>query len=724
MFRIYSRKKIELYANNTHLKKQQLSITTTPMSRITEEMAQQVSTTTHETEFAMHAIHASCHSLHLLFISQYPSALTEDQCITLLGSVMVQPLLELDQALSYPLKLMVQEGVLDPHQYNLQVLEESVRNVRKLSNDDGREDAEEEEPALIPTKWKKIPLELEIVANAMICKFACLGASACIASTIGGNNEDQMNNNVPTFMEESKSTQDENEMTSTNTNLSLLPLMKKMDQITNEAYKVSHRLSCLPSQSIHDHDKNAILKEIQLASHECKTQSQSLLRKIQATFSKSGNYDTTNTNMETMANETLQSLSKFMSMLVQSSTVPPAPTTGKIVHHFLSPEHGDPWEGVTSFLTRTALHTPEEEEAKESAPEFNHIKRANAISTKIVKAMENETQLVNLSTKVLTLEKKLQTKSKETNFQNIRMMELEQLLANHTTANPTSDITASPTKKQLVNENMEEALEKIQKENQVLTEALDHLQNESDGYELEIKLLKDNLARQQQQQQQQKQQQGIGSSRTSLGGGSSGGGVGNLRNSSRISLGGDLNASMDTIMTLGLGEHNNNNNNASSSAAASAARGLVLEAAVFRPALHNARMEISMWRNAVVKSGLEKLPPLNIPQLVDKHCIQPQDGGGGEFPPDSQQKSNNLMNELCMASHDYRLNHASVRIVDLTQSMAKRKKNTNSVKNNASLSRIQLREQRRKDAICSTRLENASVAAQQALMKLSRRLDF
>lgn len=98
-----------------------------------------------------------------------------------------------------------------------------------------------------------------------------------------------------------------------------------------------------------------------------------------------------------------------------------------------------------------------------------------------------------------------------------------------------------------------------------------------------------------------------------------------------------------------------------------------LEAALFRPALHKALKEAAHWKAATTASSIFDLPPL--PMLFGSRDVEER----------------NSLQQLSSALSSYRLEKASVRIVDLT--------------NREKSPRVQLREHAARKTAASARLE-------------------
>jgi hypothetical protein len=108
-----------------------------------------------------------------------------------------------------------------------------------------------------------------------------------------------------------------------------------------------------------------------------------------------------------------------------------------------------------------------------------------------------------------------------------------------------------------------------------------------------------------------------------------------------------------------------------------------LEAALFRPALNKALQEAAHWKAATTASSIFDLPPL--PMLSGSRNV------GEERKSDDFSEAFDSLQQLSSALSSYRLENASVRIVDLT--------------NREKSPRVQLREYAARKASASERLE-------------------
>ena len=145
---------------------------------VTSSLSNQVGTTSHETKFAQLAIDVSSECLRLLSFSQWPDILSSDASLDF-SIAISQFIPQLDAAVSEQLLRLKEEGVLSPHQSNLNILIQALQNVRKAVDDitNGNE------MSMLPHDWN--PPTLEVMKNISSAKFACLGSASIFASVIG-----------------------------------------------------------------------------------------------------------------------------------------------------------------------------------------------------------------------------------------------------------------------------------------------------------------------------------------------------------------------------------------------------------------------------------------------------------------------------------------------------------------------------------------------------------
>lgn len=273
--------------------------------------------------------------------------------------------------------------------------------------------------------------------------------------------------------------------------------------------------------------------------------------------------------------------------------------------HDLSPEVSDAWVGIVNAARRVRSGTVD-------AKELNFILRGRNLEGKLSVAVENDTKLTIANAKIFNLEKNLATRSKEIAIQNARLEELENLLAeldkNGSSGNSSPRNSKSP-----------EQARKYNDEIQNLTDTIDVLQSQVDEYEKEIRSLKD--------------QRGKSSRRNAP------------SSASKKGVGSDNDYN---LASLGISSPQNKSSQQDFISATKNA--LLLESALFRPALKDALSDASMWKAKVVSEKLSAMPPLNVslrPLISNQH------------------------NQLILACADYRRAKTNMNIISLKSSSTK-----------------------------------------------------
>jgi hypothetical protein len=196
----------------------------------------------------------------------------------------------------------------------------------------------------------------------------------------------------------------------------------------------------------------------------------------------------------------------------------------------------------------------------------------------------------------------------------------------------------------------------IKDENRILNEAVDHLNTQINDYENEIRTLKEANTK----QKRMSLASSTPSRRTFAGTPNRSVSMGDEANFLRSLLSPDKNQpqqQQQQIMSLG--------------------KSIGLEAALFRPALHAAKMETIYWRHKFIESTnvtttgatdspttLEQLPPLCVWSTPEREGGQPQEGNPAVTHYDARR---DCLEELQLAQMKVRLTKASVKVVDLTQ---------------------------------------------------------
>ena len=221
--------------------------------------------------------------------------------------------------------------------------------------------------------------------------------------------------------------------------------------------------------------------------------------------------------------------------------------------------------------------------------------------------------------------------------------------------NQIATVTKSPTKK---SSSSTEEIETLKEENSVLSEGMEFLQSQIDEYEREIKAMK--------------------TVNTPI---KPGGGRRRLARKG-TSLGVDLSQSLSE----------------STGQSISAPKALALEAALFRPALSTARSEASAWKGKSIGNAILSLQPLSVPRP-------------GRSSP-------NNVESLALASTQLRLAKASFAVADLSPTSKKENDDRHGYGGRL-CSRVQLREELRKSAMATSRMEEAVAHAHDTLVGVS-----
>jgi Chromosome segregation ATPases len=224
----------------------------------------------------------------------------------------------------------------------------------------------------------------------------------------------------------------------------------------------------------------------------------------------------------------------------------------------LSPECADPWINVIEVASKAQITNGD-------SNDLNYFTRSRKLEEELSIAIENDAKLSIANAKIKSLEKNLATRSNEISLQNARLEELETLLSqvDQSSAQKAQERTALPT------ENMQELKEEIR----VLNEAIEVLQSQVDEYEREIRTLKDQKARSNRQYQNST---GKGSSLESV--------------------------SLASGLGITSPQHSRHEQGGSM---------LSLESALYRPALHSALSDASVWKSKAISEKLLRLPSLS-----------------------------------------------------------------------------------------------------------------
>eukprot|EP00814_Leptocylindrus_danicus_P021861 CAMPEP_0116048378 /NCGR_PEP_ID=MMETSP0321-20121206/29517_1 /TAXON_ID=163516 /ORGANISM="Leptocylindrus danicus var. danicus, Strain B650" /LENGTH=541 /DNA_ID=CAMNT_0003530569 /DNA_START=148 /DNA_END=1773 /DNA_ORIENTATION=+ len=248
--------------------------------------------------------------------------------------------------------------------------------------------------------------------------------------------------------------------------------------------------------------------------------------------------------------------------------------------------------------------------------------RAGEVREKITEALESKISLTDYKKKLEETRKALSARNVELSMQNKRIVELDKLLKQSDSEKETvqtKEVSSS-------------AFEMKEKENQMLTEAMEVLQSQVDEYESTIRALKDQPK----------------TSKTPT-----------KRSSARRSSTHTTSLNVSDIFESSVG----------------------MEAAIFRPALSGALSEASYWRSMAVQDavfGLPSLPTLNVGRSDQDNAsrsAQPQEGTELGNEPSILLKSDisQRMRELALAGAAVRSVKAGIECVDLSKGNCRKK---------------------------------------------------
>ena len=405
---------------------------------ISDDTAQHIANTLHETKFAHLAIETASQAMRILAAGQWPDLLSTGGSAEL-GAAVLRSMPPVDGAIGEQLRILKEEGALSSHRSNLVPLETSVSDAIALLS--STTDAESGE-LLIPSDWS--PFGWSILQNASSARFDCLGSAAAVAVAIASA--------------------EDGSVASDDTCRKLSTLLVKLDQICTESSQACVVLTGLPVDGEVD-------TEVMTSLTGWKEAAASLMDSIKSLFSSPQEAnEKIIKDAESEADGTLRCVVKLSSAIRSAKIVA---EEGKKAHS-LSPEVDDPWKGVASVVRKVR----DEED-------INYILRAHAVESKLSEAIDSESKLEVAKNKVARLEKSQLSRSKEISLQNSRLSELEQMLA----ASGVDASAKSPTKKGKGSTSDEIRI--LKDENRMLTEAMDVLHGQVDEYEREIRSLKD-----------------------------------------------------------------------------------------------------------------------------------------------------------------------------------------------------------------------------------------
>lgn len=625
--------------------------------QISESALQEIPTLLHELKFAHISVHVGAEALRLLCLGQWPGLLPKELSAQL-GAAVLPAFLDVDNSMTYQLRMMKEEGALSPHRTNLATLEEFSKNLRTSVS------------ILDPQAQNWNPPAWELFQNVTLAKYSSLCAAAIVSCIISPTAEAS-----DTFVSDFDS------------DSSIANLLNKLENIAIECAKMCQRLTNL---SLREEDEN-LIREVEDATHEWKESTHKLVDVFQSTFNSKEVSIEKVSNCESQAERALQCAVKVSAILRTHKMIGEEKSEdGKFVFHPLSPEADNSWKGVIQLAIKDRkLNNTQVGDDDEIMESINFYSRGQAIEQKLQVALENDTKLTTALLQISSLEKSLASRSKEINMQNARMVELEKLLSHSPYHNPGQIPQQDDNKKIAALEGLASSEEylALKKENTMLMEAMDVLNKQVQEYEDEVRVLKN-----------------VNKTRTPQKGG--------LRSS--------LSTSFGAFDPLEMGLQANDSYLVSSTSAQ--AKLISLEAALFRPALHSARVELSTWKAKAIQSSLRKLSPLKVPKpldLVENTEVQPQDGDTLTVlninPISSQQSFSKMISqqlaEISTVNTSIRQHKASSKVINL---------DSNLINPSANI-RTKLRKERLKSTELIGRFNKASLEVNDLLTKVSSR---
>ncbi|KAL3821819.1 hypothetical protein ACHAXA_003321 [Cyclostephanos tholiformis] len=547
---------------------------------LSDAASQQIAVINHQAMFASITIEAATDALRLLAAGQWPDLLSEE-ISTDLGSVILHSITDLDLALSDQLKLLISEGVLSPMRSSLSDLDQYVKNTR-LAVFGSRDESGK---TVIPVDWK--PPGWEALKNLSLGRFACLGATAALCSAVSpmDDTENELPPATPRY---------------------LADVLTKAKQCCASILDVCNNLPGLKL------DNNDVLTSLDELCDQYRIDSNLLFESIKTALSGQSITSMDVTNFSSLLEKVFSTV-RLLAALVRKAEL----DRGDMKHHhFLSAEFGDSWQGVTTIVSQVRNMNGDPEDV-------NYLMRARAIENHLSEAVENEPRLVNANAKIVSLEKKLSSRSKEIEMQNRRLAELETLLTRVTSATSMSPMKGSMLSTAAPSGDTAET-HKLKDEVRVLQEALDVMQKQGEEYEKEIRSLKDK-------------------SRLRTAGGS--------RAISKAS-------SMDLEATPNQFGQVSGSKSAGPTSRDVLLESVSLETALFRPALNSALQTSVYWKSKAVGAAISNLAPLNV-----KTGINARTGLDNLY---LRRNETDFMNEIFLAKSECRLVLSSLTIADLS----------------------------------------------------------
>ena len=567
---------------NTHIS----SLGVVTSMAVTSSISHHVTSISHQTKFAQIAIEISSECLRLLSFSQWPNLLSSETSVDFSIAVS-RAIVQLDKAISTQLLKLKEEGSFAPHQSNLTVISQSFQTlqtgIEKIMDENG--------DILILKGWN--PPGLGIFTNITSAKFSCLGTASMVASIINAGVESANDNT--TFAAST---------------------FKEVHSLYIDIKTASDSLMYI------DVLNEDLISKLSVMTSELNKFSADLFAKVQEIFSRK-NITSSDLGDVLVISQSINPLINTFATFVQTNT---NSEVGSKEESYFSPEISDPWESLKSIAEKVKISMNEEED-------MNYVIRGREMEEQLSSAVENDAKLSIANSKVRSLQKNLDTRSKEISMQNSRLKELEAMLSTTEIISTTDTITR--TNGTTPSKSNDETIE-LNDEIRVLNEAMEVLQTQVDEYEKEIRTLKD-------PQKSRTNRKAPGSARKSF----------------------QIPDSSLPLFQIGEG------NSLTLSSSSQEFKSGLMEAALFRPALHAARADAAAWKSKAIRDTLMKLSPLQ------QDCCSV-----------TQSDLRTQKHTLFLASAELRRNKSNITIIDLKNKIESRNVDINREKTARSLRKL------------------------------------
>ena len=340
--------------------------------KISEFSQQEIPTIIHELNFAHVSTNVGAEALRFICLGQWPDLILPEVSAEVAGAIL-SPFSVVDNAITYQLRMMIEEGTLSPHRSNLATLEESSKDIRGTLS------------SISPLVNDWSPPAWSLFQDVTIAKFSSLSAAAIMACIISPTAEAD-SSFVPNFDSDSKAVQ----------------LFNKLESLATESIKICQRLKDLSIQE----ENKSLLNEIEVLANKWMKSSNQMIDVFKSTFNGANEVEIEKVSAcDHEVYLTLQDATALSSLLRQHKmTGEEIGVNGTIVSHPLSPESDSSWTNIIQMIAKDCKFTFEGTE-DELMEEMNFQKRSQAIEQRLSLALENESKLALALVQVSSLEK-------------------------------------------------------------------------------------------------------------------------------------------------------------------------------------------------------------------------------------------------------------------------------------------------------------------------------